>query len=330
MPKLDQLLNRANKIYLQNFPPTTWFERAIFLGWYCSLGDCEFCYMSTQKNKIKKPEVAVRSLSSIIAEVLICNAQEWKIEFLTAGYNSIDFENLLKIVNTIKQLYKDELWLNVGVLSKQQLQQLKPFITGINGSIECINPSIRKRVCPSKNLKDIEAMFKHCDELGLKKSITLIIGLGETEHDIPLLKEFIQKHNIDRVTFYALIPHKGTRFKKGPDPKYYIRWIAYTRIHFPKLIVISGTWSNRVEEVSLLLKAGSNAITKFPAIRLFNSLEANTIQYQAKLARRQFIGSLSEHQKINIEVALENTTINANERASVKKRLERYIERMSK
>ncbi len=329
MPELDKLLNKANRTYLQNFEPVTWFERAVFLGWYCSLGDCEFCYMSTQKNKIKKPEMAVRSFGSIIAEVLICNAQGWKIEFLTGGYDVIGFERLLKIVKTVKQLYKDELWLNVGVLSKTQLKRLKPFIAGVNGSVECVNPEVRKKVCPSKNLKDIEEMFKHCDELGLKKSITLIIGLGETEEDMPLLKDFIQKHNIDRVTFYALIPHKGTRFEKGPDSEYYSRWIAYTRIYFPKLVVISGTWPNRVKEVALLLKAGSNAVTKFPAIKLFNSHEANIIHEQAILAKRRFIGSLIKHQKINIGVHLKKLNLNENERASVEKRFESYIGRVS-
>ena len=49
----------------------TFFERAIFFSWYCSKGDCKFCYMSTQKDKITDPKLAKRRKESIIAETII-------------------------------------------------------------------------------------------------------------------------------------------------------------------------------------------------------------------------------------------------------------------
>ena len=37
-------------------------ERAVFLSWWCDKGDCAFCYMSTQKDKIKDPTKARRNI----------------------------------------------------------------------------------------------------------------------------------------------------------------------------------------------------------------------------------------------------------------------------
>ena len=74
---------------------TTWFERAIFLSWYCAKGDCKFCYMSTQKKLIKDPKKARRSFESILAEVFLCKKLGWKIEFLSGGYESFSRQELL-------------------------------------------------------------------------------------------------------------------------------------------------------------------------------------------------------------------------------------------
>ena len=69
----------------------THFERAIFLSWYCGRGDCKFCYMSTQKKRIKNPKLAKRRVESVLAEVMICKTAGWKIEFLSGGYESFEF-----------------------------------------------------------------------------------------------------------------------------------------------------------------------------------------------------------------------------------------------
>ena len=52
--------------------------------------------------------------------------------------------------------------------------------------------------------------------------MTIILGLGETLKDIPLLLEFIKKHNMDKITFYALNPTKGTIYTKGPETDYFL------------------------------------------------------------------------------------------------------------
>lgn len=287
------LIEKANKVFLENFKPETRFERAIFLSWYCSKGDCKFCYMSTQKPRIKNPKLARRKIQGILEEAEICKKQGWRIEFLSGGYESYTIKELVEITKKVYKTTKQKQWLNIGVLKKEEMKQFLPYIEGVIGAVECVNEKIRKEACPSKPLQEIEKMLKETDKLGLKKGITIIIGLGENEKDILKLHKFIKKHNIDRITFYRLNPHKGTVYKKGPESEYYARWIAKTRIKFPKIEIIAGSWVNKIDEIDLLLRAGANSITKFPAIKLFGTKYAEKIEEKAKTAGRTFKGSMT-------------------------------------
>lgn len=287
----------------------TWFERAIFLSWYCSKGDCKFCYMSTQKDLIKDPKKARRRIEGILAEALISKACGWKIEFLSGGYESYAIPELADITKKVYAITGQKQWLNIGVLKKEEIKKFLPYIEGVCGAVECINPEVHSDVCPSKPLGPITKMLKEAESLGLKKAITIIIGLGETEKDIPLLIDFIKKHKIDRITFYALNPHKGTIFKKGPKTDYYVKWIKSARKEFPNLKIIAGSWVNRISEIHLLLEAGADAITKFPAIKLFNTKYARQIEAEAKKAGRKFEGTMTKKPKINFKRELERSDL---------------------
>ena len=61
--EVDSLIEKAELIYNQNFPATTCFERAIFFSWGCTIGDCTFCYMSTQPAE-KKPTKTKKNTES--------------------------------------------------------------------------------------------------------------------------------------------------------------------------------------------------------------------------------------------------------------------------
>src|SRR3989344_7559173 len=273
-----------------------YFERAIFLGWYCSKRDCSFCYMST----IKPGKNALRSKESILAEALICKKMNWKIEFLSAGYNSYSKDKLLEIVKDIYKITKQKQWLNIGTLNKEELKKFKPYINGVSGSVECIDLKIRNKVCPSKPLDEIINMLKDADALGLKKAITIIIGLGETINEFDKLKEFVKKYKINKIIFYALNPHKNSVFKKGPDKEYYVEWVRKTRKEFPKLNITVGSWMNRFDEISSLLKYADN-ITKFPSIKLFNSKYSKKIIDEVKKSGREFKSNFSYVPDIKVD-----------------------------
>jgi len=216
-------------------------------------------------------------------------------------------------------IHGKKLWLNLGVLSKDELNQLKPYIWGVCGAVECVNVAVHDKVCPSKPISEIEEMFRVCEELGLKKSMTIIIGLGEKIEDFELLERFIRKNNIDKITFYALNPHEETCFKKGPESDYYADWIRKTRVKFPELDIVAGSWVDRLGEISKLLDAGANNITKFPSIKLFGTKFAHQIEKEMKRAGRDFQGTLTKLPDIEIDEELDE---------KIKQKISQYIETM--
>lgn len=305
------------------------FERALFFSWYCAIGDCKFCYMSVQKSKIKDPAKARRSKASILAETIIAKHCGWKIEFLSGGYHSFPMDELQFLVKTIYTIMREKQWLNIGNLSKDQLEKFIPYIEGVAGTIECVNPKIRKEVCPSKHIQPILEMFESCDELGLKKTITIIIGLGETIDDFKYLEKFILDHSIERVTFYSLNPHPGTTFTKKPSKDYYSSWIKKTREKFPHIHIIAGSWSDKLDEIAMNLKAGANSITKFPALRVFGTTAADKFEKEINKVG-EFQGTMTKLPNVDWEKEVEKLDVDAELKTEIKKKLESYLNRMKK
>ena len=312
-----------------------WFERAIFISWYCSLGDCTYCYMSAQKELIKNPSKAKRSEDSILAESIICKKLGWKIGFLSAGYGSYTPESILDLAKKIYSIYGGKLWLNIGVLNEKAIGKLAPYLEGICGAVETTNEIVHKKVAPNKPIAPIENMFKNCEKFNLKKAMTFIVGLGETIGDFKTLKKFIIKHKIDKITFYALNPIKGTMFEnsKGPEINYYLEWIKMTRENFPGIEIVAGPWVNRVDSIHLMLEAGADAITKFPAIKLFNSKYAKKIEEEIEKSGRTLEGTFTKVPVIDINKEINDLSADLfrNElKNKLKTKLEQYINQLSK
>ena len=81
---------------------------------------------------------------------------------------------------------------------------------------------LHDKICPSKSLEDIIEMLELADDLGFKKAITIILGLGETPEDNKYLWKLIKDIEIDRVTFYSLNPHKDTVYRKFTSTCFFI------------------------------------------------------------------------------------------------------------
>ena len=324
----QQLIEQANQVYQDNFPNTTWYGRCIFLSWYCDIGTCQFCFRSTIKHKIQHAKTAKRSLSSDLVEALLCKKLGWRIEFLTGGYRIFSQEEMLERIKLISKVHGEKIWLNIGVIEPEDLESFKPYVKGIVSSIETIEPKLHNKICPDKPIEPYEEMFNKTKTF--QKSMTMVIGLGEKKADFSLLKKFITKHNLKRITFYALKPVKGTPFENtnGPKTEDYLWWIAQTRIAFPKLEIIAGTTARRYEEVGLLLKAGANAFTKFPATKMFGTMEAKQIEEDIKSINRKLTGTITQLPKINWNQEIENINLNPDLEQEVKDKLTTYLKRM--
>lgn len=306
----------------------TFFGRCIFLSWYCEKGSCNFCFRSVLKHKIKHSQNAKRNISSILADAIIGKNLGWRIEFLTGGYGIFDFDEIVKIAKHVSSIYGHKIWVNLGALKKEEMERLKPYVEGICASIETIDPKLHDSICPEKPIEPYSEMLKIAKEMGFKTSITIVVGLGEKKEDFDLLADYIRENEIDRITFYALKPVKGTPYEKSPEPEYYAWWIRKTREKFPELMIMAGLTPKKVDYVKDILVAGANGITKFPAVKEFNSEKAHLIENLAKEAGREFKWSLTKLPSVDWEKDVEKLDVNPGLRGRIKAKIYNSLAKM--
>jgi biotin synthase-like enzyme len=328
--EFNSLIDKANLTYQKHFPPTTNFERAIFFSWYCSIRDCAFCFMSVNPEKYTKQ--AIRHPASILAEVLLTKNLGWDLGFFSGGINAYTSNDFLTLIKQVSEVQGESIWLNIGPIPKPTLEKYAPYIKGVVGSIETINPELHKKICPSKPIAPYEHMFNTAQELGLKKAMTMIVGMGETKQDFKLLSDFIRKHQIDKIHIYSLVPQKRTIFEhtEQAHPEYHAWWIAQVRINFPKIDIQAGIWKDRAHQIPLLLSAGANSISKFPALRLFGSKRAEDIEHQIVSSGRKFKGTLTKLPEINWEKKIGQLPVKDKLKQEIKSKLQAYLNKMEK
>jgi len=288
------LLQEANQITLAEHGKQITLERAIFLSWWCDKGDCSFCYMSSQKPLIQDPQKARRRVEGILAEAEMVRRMGWNIEFLSGGYGAFTTSEIKKIAQDIFQITENPVWLNIGITS--ELDAYGEEVTGVTGAVEVANPELHQKICPSKPLKDITHMIKEAGDLGFKKAITIILGLGETPEDLQYLFQLIEELEIDRIIFYSLNPHPDTPYANTPQPAslYYAATVAATRIRFPDLEIITGTWVDNLANIGPLLLAGANGITKFPLFKMFGTRHGRRVEEEVQWAGRELLGTFTD------------------------------------
>jgi len=294
------LINKANTLSLKNKMMTVSLERAIFLSWWCDKGDCKFCYMSTQKNKINDPKKARRNINSILAESELCKRLGWNIEFLSGGYKSFSTEKIKKIATNIYNISNEPVWLNIGIT--KDLKEFGEEIIGTTGAIETANPELRKKICPSKPISEISEMLDRSKDLGFKNAITIILGIGETPDDIEYLIEYIKEYKIDRVIFYSINPHKGTEFENHSSPAslYYAGVVSTIRLTFPNIEIICGTWSDNLANLGILILSGANGITKFPLFKMFGTKYGKRVEEEVHWTGRNLKGTFTDKTKLGL------------------------------
>jgi len=287
--------------------------------------------MSTQKNLISDPGKAKRSMASVLAEAYICKKLGWKVGNLAAGYGSYTHESILELAKNVYKITNEKFWLNIGVLPEKTIAALAPYLEGIYGAVETTNEKIHKVVAPNKPIAPIERMYKLCDKYNLKKAMTFIIGMGETIGDFDSLKSFIITNKLDKIVFYALNPIKGTMFENSNGPKidYYVEWIKKTRENFPDIGIVAGPWVNRIGSLSVMLDAGANAITKFPAIKLFNTAHAKSIEEEINKAGLELEGTFTEVPNLDFN-EIENSNLNGGLKKQIIAKVKEYLKIMDK
>lgn len=308
---------------------TTCFERAIFFSWGCSIGDCAFCYMSTQP-KEKAVRETRRGVASLLAETLLCRELGWEIGFFTGGIGVFTPTEFVDLLEKITLVTKKKIWLSVGPLTPTQIDLYLPYVKGFVASVETVNPLLHHKVCPSKPLAPYERFLAALQQRDIPRAITIIVGIGEDASDIALTCDFITQYDISKVHLYGLIPTEGTGFSdwSAPSVAYQAQWIRTLREKFPALDIQCGIWKDRPKYVTDLLIAGANTISKFPAIRLFNSAAAQAIEDNARTAGRTFIGTLTALPDIDWQATVAALPFSFELQQEIYKKLQIYLKEM--
>lgn len=294
------LLKKANQITLKHHGNKISLERAVFLSWWCDKGDCTFCYMAAQKPRIRDPKKARRKVEAILAEAELVKRIGWNIEFLSGGYGSFTTPEIKNISQKILKITGKPVWLNIGVTS--DLEAYGKEVIGITGAVETANPDLHHEVCPSKPLEDVLGMLENADEMGFKKAITIILGLGETPSDLKHLFYLIDHYRIHRVIFYSLNPHKDTPYENSSPPAslYYGGVVAATRIKFPELEIVTGTWMDNLSNIGLLILAGANGLTKFPLFKILGTKYGRKVEEEVKWSGRELLGTFTDIDRLKM------------------------------
>jgi len=98
------------------------------------------------------------------------------------------------------------------------------------------------------------------------------------------------------VIFYSLNPHKDTPYANTPQPAslYYAGTVAATRIKYPKLEIVAGTWIDNLANIGPLILAGVNGLTKFPLFKMYGTNYARRVEEEVKWSGRKLEGSFTD------------------------------------
>ena len=223
-------------------------------------------------------------------------------------------------MSTQKNKIKDPTKAKRRVNNILALEEYGSEIKGITGAVEAANPEFQKTVCPSKPLDQISDMLDKAGDLGFKKAITIILGLGESFKDVEYLKDYIREHKIDRVIFYSLNPHPETEYVNSSQPAslYYAKVVSTIRLEFPDLEIICGTWTDNLANIGILILSGANGITKFPLFKMFGTKYGKRVEEEVKWTGRTLKGTFTDKSKLGPE------------KSEISPELDQYIKRYIK
>ncbi len=155
-------------------------------------------------------------------------------------------------------------------------------------------------------------MLDKAGDLGFKKAITIILGLGETFEDINYLIQYLKEHDIDRVIFYSLNPHPETIYVNSSQPAslYYAKVVSTIRLNFPKIEIICGTWVDNLANIGILILSGANGITKFPLFKMFGTKYGKRVEEEVQWTGRKLKGTFTNEEKLGSEKSQYNQDFN--------------------
>ncbi|MEM2214203.1 MAG: 7,8-didemethyl-8-hydroxy-5-deazariboflavin synthase CofG [Candidatus Nezhaarchaeales archaeon] len=281
--ELPMLFSAALIIRLKYFRRLTTYSRKVFipLTKMCR-NQCAYCGFRVQA---KEPYMSISEAMSLVKagerlkakEVLVSTGEkpeevheEARRALKSMGYSSTleyvrDFEE-----RVLRETDKMMAHTNIGVLTKSEMTELRPFNASMGLMLESISERLMERGMPherspSKDPKVRLRMIKEAGELRIPFTTGILIGIGETwEERVDSLIAIKRLHetysHIQEVIIQNFMPEPGTPMSSHEPPKLLevLKTIAIARLIFKGGIAVQAPPNLNLKAYHTYLLAGVN------------------------------------------------------------------------
>lgn len=277
------LLSAALMIRLKHFGKLTTYSRKVFIPLtnMCR-NQCAYCGFRIQA---RKPYMNIEEAMSLVKtgeklrakEVLVSTGEkpeevheEARRALKSMGYSSTveyvrDFEERI-----LRETEKMMAHTNIGVLTKSEMAELKPFNASMGLMLETISERLMDKgmpheKSPSKDPKIRLRMIREAGELKIPFTTGILIGIGETwEERVDSLIAIKKVHetygHIQEVIIQNFMPEPGTPMSNYEPPKLLeiLKTIAIARLIFRGEVAVQAPPNLNPKTYHTYLLAGIN------------------------------------------------------------------------
>ncbi|MBF0386422.1 MAG: biotin synthase BioB [Candidatus Omnitrophica bacterium] len=200
--------------------------------------DCRYCAQS-RSSSAPIETYPMKPAAEILAEAKAAyeqGAHRYCMVFSGTGPSDSRIETISRIVEDIKARYPIEVCVSPGVITEAHARTLKA--AGLDRLNHNLNTTERfySAICSTHSYQDRVATLQAAKKAGLAVCSGVIIGMGETEHDVVemalRLREF-QAESIP-VNFYIPLPGAAIKTASGLTPEYCLRVLCLFRLINPQ------------------------------------------------------------------------------------------------
>jgi len=256
----------------------------------------------------------------------------WKVGYITGGLKVESIDTIKNLLQNLEKVLGYKIMMNFGPYTNSEINEFKPYVSGMGSAIESFDEELHNFICPSKSLKSLTKFLENLQKNNLKSLITIILGMGETIDHIDTTIQKIKKYNISTVQLCFLKSQENTIFNDVPPPNmdYMAYWIARLRIAVPNLIIKVALVQERLKDFSILLTAGINGFSRFMIFKDFNSNNSFELINQCKIGNRKLIGNFITLPKFNIENEVNKLNLESKLKENIKIKLKQYLKQLEK
>ncbi|MEM4575848.1 MAG: 7,8-didemethyl-8-hydroxy-5-deazariboflavin synthase CofG [Candidatus Nezhaarchaeales archaeon] len=281
--KLPMLLATALIVRLRYFGRLTTYSRKVFvpLTRMCR-NQCAYCGFRVQ---VRKPYMDIKEAMSIVKEgerlkvkeVLVSTGEkpeevyeEARRALKSMGYSSTveyvrDFEERV-LMETEKVMPHT----NIGVLSKAEMAELRPFNASMGLMLESLSERLMSKgmpheKSPSKDPKVRLKVIREAGELRIPFTTGILVGIGETWEEridslIAIKREHERYGHIQEVIIQNFMPEPGTPMESYNPPSLLdiLKTIAIARLIFKVDVAVQAPPNLNPKAYSTYLLAGIN------------------------------------------------------------------------